>query len=117
MKKLIFLFLTFCSFQISVLAFCDAHMDPMSYQNCINKENYNRQMMLMQKQQLEMQQKMLNTQIQAQEQVQWQKQNEQSSFFSGVLDVDYYKYMLNFAKGEVPYMSREEFARVYNYNN
>lgn len=111
MKKVLSLIFVLNLISSPIWAFCDASMDPMSYSNCINRENYNMKMMKMQQQQLDMQKKMMMQQQFYQQQMQPQQQNR--NYHTGNFEIDYFNLQRDAMAGEAPYMTREEFAKTY----
>ena len=135
-KNVLILFLMLTLLPSYVFAYCYS-LDPTTYNACIQKENQHNQMMQMQQQQLYMQQQylmqqkkfqqqqidvqreMLDAQKKSYQQIsdtqQLNSSESQQNYFSGNLDYDYYQYMRKYARNKAPYMSKEEFAKVYNY--
>lgn len=77
-KKFLFLFLLFAIFiyfSLPCFSYCDVGMSIQAHSACLQRENYNNQMMQMQKQQLEMQRQQMEQQRQMMmQQQQYQQQ-------------------------------------------
>lgn len=84
----------------------------MQQQQFLQQQQFQQQQLDMQNRMLE-QQKRLNQQISNTRYV--EPQHLQKDQFSGNLKYDYYQYMVKVANSEAPYMSEEEFARIYHY--
>ena len=111
MKKVLSLMFILNLFSSPIWAFCDIGMDPMSFNKCMQRQNYNRQMMQMQQQQLDMQKKMMMQQQFYQQQMRPQQQNK--NYHTGNFEIDYFNLRRDAMMGEAPYMTREEFAKTY----
>lgn len=115
MKKLLSIILVLNLITSTVWAYCDARMDPTSWFNCMNREDYHKKMMEMQQQQLDMQKKMLEQQQSYQQryQQQIQPQQENRSYHTGNFEIDYFNLCRDAAMGKAPHMTIEQFAKIY----
>ena len=102
MKNFIFVLLLINLLTSSVWADCSGYIDMVQRSYCEQSE-YRNKMLQMNRQQLEMQRQALNGQQGGSKQDCW----------SGVLKVDYFRYMTEARQGRVPWMSKEEFAEAY----
>ena len=133
MKRLLMLLITSILISAEVWAYC-YQLDPYSYNNCIQQENYaqqlqqnHQQQLFMQRMQMYQQQRIQQQQLNMQKQLlqnQMYQQNfippyeyhyNNNDYFAGNPKVDYNRYMLEVAHGHAPYMSYEEFLETYKY--
>lgn len=128
MKKITTLVFILILIQSTVWAYC-YQLDPVAFNNCIQRENYNRQMLQMQQQQIFMQQQQMNQQrYMQQQQLDMQKkmmmqqqfyqqqmrpQQQNKNYHTGNFEIDYFNLRRDAMMGEAPYMTREEFAKTY----
>ncbi len=120
-----------------VFAYCYS-LDPVTYNNCIQRENYINQMKQMQQQQIFMQNLQMEQQRQMhKQQMEMQKKMMQQQMFnnmlmypahqsqqnydycsSGSLEIDYEQYRAGAMMGRNPgTMTKEEFAKAHKYCN